>query len=261
MKAKRNGCCERSSLLPIPPPGPNQNQILRFLTPEVRGRLFSRLERVPLEMGQVLYEPNCRIQNVYFPTTSIVALVYGMANGSMSELAVVGRDGLVGVSLVTGARSALSRAVVISSGWAYKLSSDLLITELRFHGEMMYVALRYTQDLITQIAQTAVCNLHHTVDQRLCRWLLLSLDRLDHSQLSQTQELMSHMLGVRREGVTEAALKLKNLKAITYSRGKMTVLNREILEGLSCECYSVVKRETDHLHMRAQLDTSQAAKN
>jgi len=193
------------------------------------------------------------LQWVYFPTDSIVSLLYVMENGDSAEIAVVGNDGVVGVAVFMGGVSSSSRAVVQSTGSAYRLSSKRLQEEFNRHGALMVLLLRYTQSLITQMAQTAVCNRHHTIVQQLCRWLLLSLDRLSSNQLCMTQELIANMLGVRREGVTDAAGKLQKLNIIEYARGHITVLDRPKLEKMSCECYSVVKRETDRLILYSDL--------
>jgi CRP-like cAMP-binding protein len=187
------------------------------------------------------------LRHVYFPTDSIVSLLYVMENGSSAEISVVGNEGVVGVSLFMGGESTPSRALVQSAGYAYRLLSQRMKDEFNRHGEMLLLMLRYTQSLITQMAQTAVCNRHHSIDQQLCRWLLLSLDRLPSNRLTMTQELIANMLGVRREGVTDAASKLQHQKVIEYHRGKITVLDRPALERLSCECYAVVKKETDRL--------------
>lgn len=232
---------------PVADHEPEENQLLSLLTPDTRARIYPHLELIPLALGQVLYEPGFRMTNVYFPTNSIVSLLYVMENGASAEISVVGKEGLVGISLFMGGESTPSRALVQSAGYAYKLNSSLLINEFNRHGDLLTLLLRYTQSLITQMAQTAVCNRHHTVDQQLCRWLLLSLDRLSDNQLTMTQELIANMLGVRREGVTEAAGKLQRLGVINYSRGKISVLDRGRLEELSCECYAVVKNETDRL--------------
>ena len=200
-----------------------------------------------MPLGQVLYEPGSTLSHAYFPTTAIVSLLYVMQNGESAEIAVVGNEGVVGVSLFMGGDSTSSRAIVQSAGGAFRLTAQLLKDEFNRHGDMQLLLLRYTQALITQMAQTAVCNRHHSVDQQLCRWLLLSLDRLPSNQLTMTQELISNMLGVRREGVTAAAAKLQKLGVIRYSRGKITVLDRPKLEELCCECYAVVKQETDRL--------------
>ena len=226
---------------------PEQNDVLRSLSPEVRERLFPHLRLVSLSLGAALYESGSLMPHIYFPTDAIVSLLYVLANGASAEIAVVGNDGAVGVSLFMGGETTTSRAVVQSAGLAYRLTGVRLKREFARHGELMYTLLRYTQSLITQMAQTAVCNRHHSVDQQLCRWLLLSLDRLASSELIMTHELIANMLGVRREGVTDAAGKLQKLGVMRYSRGRITVLNRPELERLCCECYGVVKRETERL--------------
>ena len=226
---------------------PLQNHLLAALNPEVQQRLFPHLERVELPLGQVLYESGDALRHVYFPADSIVSLLYVMESGASAEIAVVGNEGLIGVSLFMGGESTPSRALVQSAGYAYRLLGQRLKDEFNRHGELLLLMLRYTQSLITQMAQTAVCNRHHSVDQQLCRWLLLSLDRLAGNQLVMTQELIANMLGVRREGVTDAAGKLQKLGVIEYSRGQITVLDRHRLEKLSCECYAVIKKETDRL--------------
>ncbi len=200
-----------------------------------------------MPLGGVLYEPGDVLPYVYFPTDCIVSLLYMMADGASAEIAVVGNEGLVGVALFMGGETTSSRAIVQSAGGAYRLGGKKLKQEFHRDGQMQVLLLRYTQALITQMAQTAVCNRHHSVDQQLCRWLLLSLDRLSSSRLAMTQELIANMLGVRREGVTEAASKLQKRGVITYRRGQITVLDRIKLEQLCCECYAVVKRETDRL--------------
>ncbi len=228
-------------------PSPLQNHLLAALPDEIRQRLFSNMELVPLELGKVLYESGDTMRHVYFPTDSIVSLLYVMESGASAEISVVGNEGLIGIALFMGGESTPSRAIVQSAGSAYRLPGQLLKDEFGRHGDLLFLMLRYTQALITQMAQTAVCNRHHSVDQQLCRWLLLSLDRLEGSQLTMTQELIANMLGVRREGVTEAAGKLQKLGVIKYSRGHITVIDRPKLELLSCECYAVVKQETDRL--------------
>jgi len=210
-------------------------------------RLASRLELVPMGLGDVLYEPGVPMRYVYFPTTSIVSLLYVLADGASAEIAIVGNEGILGISLFMGGETTPSRAVVQSAGHAFRLKAQLLKDEFGRFGPMMQLLLRYTQALITQMAQTAVCNRHHSVDQQLCRWLLLSLDRLSSNELSMTQELIANMLGVRREGVTEAAGKLQDAGLIRYRRGRITVLDRPALEARSCECYQVVKTEFDRL--------------
>jgi CRP-like cAMP-binding protein len=230
--------------VPLPP---QQNRILNALPALERERLFPHLRLVTLPLGTVIYESGARLRDIYFPTNSIVSLLYVLANGASAEIAVVGREGAVGVSLFMGGETTPSRALVQSAGGAYRLSGTLLKDEFRRHGQLLAVLLRYTQSLITQMAQTAVCNRHHSLDQQLARWLLLSLDRLDSNELRMTQELIANMLGVRREGVTEAAGKLQAQGVIRYARGKITVLDRALLERLSCECYAVVRNETERL--------------
>jgi CRP-like cAMP-binding protein len=229
------------------PHRPEQNHLLAVLPAADRERLFSNLELTPLPLGDVLYESGSRLSHVYFPTDSIVSLLYVMEDGASAEIAVVGNEGIVGVSLFMGGETTPSRAVVQSAGHAYRLKAQLLKQEFNHIGPVMHLLLRYTQALITQMAQTAVCNRHHSVDQQLCRWLLLSLDRLPSNKLTMTQELIANMLGVRREGVTEAAGKLQAGGLISYRRGTITVLDRPGLEAQSCECYKVVKTEFDRL--------------
>lgn len=226
---------------------PQLNHLLGAMPSDVQGRLFEFLELVDMPLGKVLYESGDTMRNVYFPTDCIVSLLYVMESGASAEISVVGNEGVVGVSLFMGGESTSSRAVVQSAGSAYRLAGQKLKDEFNRHGELMLLLLRYTQALITQMAQTAVCNRHHSIDQQLCRWLLLSLDRLSDNKLTMTQELIANMLGVRREGVTEAAGKLQRLGVIDYSRGHITVLDRTKLETLSCECYAVVKLESDRL--------------
>lgn len=226
---------------------PQQNHLLAALPAEVQERLFPHLELVTMPLGKVLYESGDALRHVYFPTDSIISLLYVMESGASAEISVVGNEGLIGIALFMGGESTPSRAIVQSAGFAYRLLGQRLKDEFNRHGEMLLLMLRYTQSLITQMAQTAVCNRHHSVDQQLCRWLLLSLDRLPSNQLTMTQELIANMLGVRREGVTDAAGKLQKLGVIEYSRGQITVLDRAKLEKLSCECYAVVKKETDRL--------------
>ena len=226
---------------------PNQNYLLAALPVEVQQRLFPHLEMVQLRLGKVLYESGDTLRHVYFPTDSIVSLLYVMESGASAEISVVGNEGVIGVALFMGGESTPSRAIVQSAGYAYRLLGQRLKDEFHRHGEMQLLLLRYTQSLLTQMAQTAVCNRHHSIDQQLCRWLLLSLDRLRGNELTMTQELIANMLGVRREGVTDAAGKLQAAGVIEYRRGHITVLNRPKLEQLSCECYAVVKKETDRL--------------
>ena len=210
-------------------------------------RLLPNLQTVDLPLGKVLYESGDLQRYVYFPINCIISLLYVMADGASAEISVVGNEGIVGVSLFMGGETTPSRAVVQSAGSAYRLPGQHLKDEFHRNGEMQLLLLRYTQALLTQMAQTAVCNRHHSVDQQLCRWLLLSLDRLASNRLVMTQELIANMLGVRREGVTEAAGKLQKLDVIQYARGHITVLNRPKLEELCCECYAVVKEESDRL--------------
>jgi len=226
---------------------PQHNHLLNALSAEAQKRLYPHLDLVALPLGKVQYETGDVLRHVYFPTDSIVSLLYVMENGASAEISVVGNEGLIGVALFMGGESTPSRALVQSAGSAFQLGGQLLKDEFNRHGELLLLMLRYTQSLITQMAQTAVCNRHHSIDQQLCRWLLLSLDRLPSNRLTMTQELIANMLGVRREGVTDAARKLQKLGVIDYSRGQITVLDRPKLETLSCECYAVVKKETDRL--------------
>jgi CRP-like cAMP-binding protein len=238
------------------PHDPQQNHLLGALSAGERNRLYPHLRLVPLPLGKVLYESGDVMRHVYFPTDSIVSLLYVLADGASAELSVVGNEGLIGVALFMGGETTPSRAIVQSAGHAYRLIGQQLKDEFHRNGELQLLLLRYTQALITQMAQTAVCNRHHSVDQQLCRWLLLSLDRLSSNQLTMTQELIAHMLGVRREGVTEAAGKLHKLGVLEYRRGKITVLDRSRLEQLCCECYAVVKKETDRLLTRYRPPSS-----
>ena len=226
---------------------PCQNHLLAALPEADFARLKPGLKLVPMPLGDVLYESGSQQRRVYFPTTAIVSLLYMMADGASAEIAVVGNEGIIGVSLFMGGETTPSRAIVQSAGFAYRLVGQHIKEEFHRNGDMQLLLLRYTQALITQMAQTAVCNRHHSVDQQLCRWLLLSLDRLSSNQLTMTQELIANMLGVRREGVTEAAGKLHKLGVIRYARGQITVLDRPRLEELCCECYAVVKKESDRL--------------
>ena len=233
---------------------PKDNELLAALPDAEWQRWRSQLERVQMPLGEVLYESGVTLKHVYFPTTAIVSLLYVMENGASAEIAVVGNEGVVGISLFMGGGSTPSRAVVQSAGEGYRLSAHNVQDEFGRSGPVMHLLLRYTQALITQMAQTAVCNRHHSLDQQLCRWLLLSLDRLNGSQLVMTQELIANMLGVRREGVTEAALKLQHAGLIKYARGHITVLDRPGLEGRTCECYAVVRKEYERL-LPAQVST------
>ena len=226
---------------------PRDNDLLRELPAAEWERIAPQLELVPMPLGHVLYESGAQLRHVYFPTTSIVSLLYVMEDGSSAEIAVVGHEGMVGVALFMGGETTPSRAVVQSAGHAYRLPGSVLKEEFTRAAGLQNLLLRYTQALLTQMAQTAVCNRHHSVDQQLCRWLLLSLDRLPSNKLTMTHELIANMLGVRREGVTEAAGKLQGAGLIRYSRGRITVLDRPGLEERCCECYLVVKREFDRL--------------
>jgi CRP-like cAMP-binding protein len=226
---------------------PKDNRLLAAMPPEEFRKLASSLERVTMPLGESVYESGETQGYVYFPATSIVSLLYVLADGGSAEIAVTGCEGLVGISLFMGGETTPSRAVVQSAGEGYRLRASVLKREFERGGALQHLLLRYTQALITQMAQTAVCNRHHSVDQQLCRWLLLSLDRLPGNKLVMTQELIANMLGVRREGVTEAAGKLQEDGLIQYGRGKITVLDRKRLEGRVCECYEVVKREYDRL--------------
>ena len=226
---------------------PRQNHLLAALPAADFERLQPHLKLVALPLGEALYESGILLRHVYFPTSSIVSLLYVMADGASAEIAVVGNEGVIGVSLFMGGETTPSRAVVQSAGHAYQLTGQMLKEEFTLAGVMQHLLLRYTQALLTQMAQTAVCNRHHSLDQQLCRWLLLSLDRLPSNELVMTQELIANMLGVRREGVTEAAGKLQHARLIHYSRGRITVLDRVGLEARTCECYAVVKTECDRL--------------
>jgi CRP-like cAMP-binding protein len=227
--------------------GPRLNGLLAALPEDIWQRWEFMLEATEMALGQVMYEPGTTLSHVYFPTTAIVSLLYVMKNGAPAEIAVVGNEGLVGVSIFMGGESTPSRAVVQSAGHGFRLKSQILKDEFGQNASVLHLLLRYAQALITQMAQTAVCNRHHSLDQQLCRWLLLSLDRLQSSELIMTQELIANMLGVRREGVTEGATKLQDAGLIRYARGRITVLDRAGLEQRSCECYAVVKQEYDRL--------------
>lgn len=234
---------------------PLQNHLLAALPADARERLFARLEPVAMPLAHVLYESGSELRNVYFPTTCIVSLLYVMENGASAEIAVVGNEGVIGIALFMGGETTPNRALVQSAGHAFRLKGQLLKDEFNRSGALQHLLLRYTQALITQMSQTAVCNRHHSLDQQLCRWLLLSLDRLESNTISMTQELIANMLGVRREGVTEAAGRLQSAGLIHYRRGRITVLDRPLLEARSCECYAVVKKESDRLLPRAVQDS------
>jgi CRP-like cAMP-binding protein len=224
-----------------------RNHLLAALPDAEAQRWLRLLEPVDLSLGEVLYESGITLSHVYFPTTAIISLLYVMENGASAEIAVVGNEGVVGISLFMGGESTSGRAVVQSAGKGFRLKAHLMKQEFNRAGSVLHLLLRYTQALITQMSQTAVCNRHHSLDQQLCRWLLLSLDRLEGNQLVMTQELIANMLGVRREGVTEGALKLQHAGLIQYARGHIMVLDRAALERRSCECYAVVKKEYDRL--------------
>lgn len=228
-------------------PDPRQNSLLASLSEDEYVRLMPQLELVAQPLGQVLHESGVQMRHVYFPTTSIVSMLYVMEDGASAEIAVVGNEGLLGVSLFMGGETTTSRAVVQSAGQAYRLKGKLLKEEFARGGPMQQRLLCYSQALLTQIAQTAVCNRHHSLDQQFCRWLLLSLDRLPSNELVMTQELIANMLGVRREGVTEAAGNVQKAGLISYNRGHICVLDRAGLEARTCECYAVVKKEFDRL--------------
>jgi CRP-like cAMP-binding protein len=224
-----------------------RNRLLAALPDAEWERLLPQLEAVDMPLGKVLYESGNPPTHVYFPCTSIVSLLYVMEDGASAEIAVVGHEGIVGISLFMGGQSTTSRAVVRSAGQGLRLRANLMMQEFNRAGPVLHLLLRYTQALITQMAQTAVCNRHHSLDQQLCRSLLLSLDRLQSDEIAMTQELMANMLGVRREGVTEAAGRLQQAGLIRYRRGHITVLDRKRLERRACECYAVVKKEYDRL--------------
>jgi len=226
---------------------PSSNHLLNALPRQEYERLEPHLESVELKLGEVLYESGDQMRHAYFPTTSIISLLYVLENGSSAEIAVVGNEGILGIALFMGGHTTPSRAVVQSKGTAYRLKASLLLEEFNRGGATQNLLLRYTQALITQMTQTAVCNRHHTVEQQLCRWLLLSLDRLSGNSLNMTQELIANMLGVRREGVTEAAGRLQRDGLIQYCRGHIEVLDRDRLELRVCECYQVVKTEFERL--------------
>ena len=226
---------------------PRTNDLLAALPAPEWERWQPQLELADLPLGEVLYESGGVQSHVYFPTTAIVSLLYVMESGASAEIAVVGNEGVVGISLFMGGESTPSRAVVQSAGQGYRLKASMIKDEFNRSGPVMHVLLRYTQALITQMAQTAVCNRHHSLDQQLCRWLLLSMDRLKGNELVMTQELIANMLGVRREGVTEGALKLQKSGLIKYTRGHITVLDRQGLEKRTCECYEVVRKEYERL--------------
>ena len=227
--------------------GMDRNHLLALLPQNLKDQIYPQLREVKLSLGEEVYAAGQEVKYVYFPIDSIISLLYVMLDGASAEISVVGCEGIVGIAVFMGGESTPSRAVVQSAGMAYRLPAAELKRKFNADANFRVLMLRYTQALITQMAQTAVCNRHHTIDQQLCRWLLLSMDRLPTSQLTMTQELIANMLGVRREGVTEAAGKLQKAGVISYQRGKITVISRSKLEQLSCECYAVVKEETDRL--------------
>ncbi|MHB1730662.1 MAG: Crp/Fnr family transcriptional regulator [Leptospirillum sp.] len=224
-----------------------ENHLLSMLTDSESSRLIPSLDFIQMKLGDVLYEPNLPMKYVYFPSNGIVSLLYVMEDGDSAEIALVGNEGFIGVSLIMGGETTSSRAVVQSGGGSYRIKSALLVEEFTRGGPIQKQLLRYTQSLLTQMAQTAVCNRHHSLDQQFCRWLLLSLDRLPSNELTMTQELIANMLGVRRESVTEAAGKIQKAGLISYHRGRITVIDRVGLEKRVCECYAVVKTECDRL--------------
>ena len=226
---------------------PRQNHLLAALPEAEFGRVGPHLELVPMPLGEALYESGGKLQHVYFPTTSIVSLLYVMEDGASAEIAVVGNEGILGIALFMGGETTPSQAIMQHQGGAYRLPGALARAEFYRARELQQVLLRYVQALLTQMGQTAICNRHHTIDQQLCRWLLLILDRLPSNEVSMTQELISHMLGVRREGVTLAASKLRKDGLITYQRGRIVVMDRPALEARACECYEVVRKECDRL--------------
>jgi len=229
------------------PHNPSQNHLLAALPTAEFDPLAVHLELVPLRLGEMLYEPGSQLQHAYFPTTAIISLHYVMESGASSESAGVGNEGVVGISLFMGGNTTPSSAVVQTAGYAYRLESSLLLHEFNRAGLLQHLLLRYTQALMTQMSQTAVCNRHHSVEQQLCRWLLLTLDRMQSNELVMTQELIANMLGVRREGITEAAGNLQRVGIISYRRGHIAVLDRSGLESRVCECYAVVKTELHRL--------------
>jgi CRP-like cAMP-binding protein len=239
---------------------PQQNRLLAALQPAERDRIFPHLDLVPMPLGKMVYEPSHKLRHVYFPVDCIISFLYVLKDGASAEISVVGSEGLVGIGLITGGESTPSRAIVQSAGFAYRLTAKRLKDEFHRHGQLQLLLLRSTQALMTQMAQTAVCNRHHSVDQQLCRRLLLSLDRLSSNRLSMTQELIASLLGVRREGVTAAAAKLQKLGIIRYTRGQVTVLDRAKLERRCCECYAVVKKETDRLAQVNALDEEHSSR-
>jgi CRP-like cAMP-binding protein len=231
----------------IPSSDVGQNSLISALPVSIREHWLPNLEPVEMRLGEVLYESGATLSHVYFPTTAIVSLLYVFESGASAEIAVVGNEGIVGISMFMGGKSTPSRAVVQSGGHGFRFEAETLEEEFNRAGPVRHLLLRYTQALITQMSQTAVCNRHHSLDQQLCRWLLLSLDRLQGDELVMTQELIANMLGVRRECVTEGAQKLQHAGLIRYARGHITVLDRAGLQKRTCECYAVVKKEYERL--------------
>ncbi|MFT5675067.1 MAG: CRP-like cAMP-binding protein [Paraglaciecola sp.] len=231
-----------------------KNKLLNAFSPDAKNRIFPHLKLLELPLGEVIYEVSEKLNYVYFPVDSIISFLYVMEDGASAEISVIGNEGIVGVAVFMGGERTISRAIVQSAGVAYRLSASELRKEFNSQPDTRMLLLRFTQSLITQMAQTAVCNRHHNIDQQLCRWLLLSLDRLTDSNLAMTQELIANILGVRREGVTKAAGKLQRLGIINYKRGHIHVLDRPRLEEKSCECYQVVKTETDRLESICEKD-------
>jgi CRP-like cAMP-binding protein len=232
---------------------PQENQLLAALSPADRERIYPHLDLVPMPLGKVLYESGDTLRHVYFPTDSIISLMYVMADGASAQISMVGNEGVIGIALFMGGETTPSRAIVQSAGYAYRLIGQRLKEEFHQNGPLQLLLLRFTQALITQMTQTAVCNRHHSVEQQLCRWLLLSLDRLSSKQLTVTQELIADILGVRREAINEATGKLDRLGVIRHARGHITVLDRPKLEQLCCECYAVVRKETERLRPRQPI--------
>jgi CRP-like cAMP-binding protein len=226
---------------------PEQNHLLAAFSPDERERIYPYLRLVELPLGKSLYEPGRVQRHVYFPTDSIVSLLYVLENGASAEISVVGNEGLLGITLFMGGESTLSRSLVQSAGYAYRLPRARVKAEFNRHGQLLLLMLRYTQAMISQLAQTAICNRHHSIFEQLCRWLLLTLDRLSQNQVTMTQEFISNMLGVRREGVTAAATRLRDLGIISYGRGVINVLDRAALEQVACECYESVRSETEKI--------------
>ncbi|MDP2694988.1 MAG: Crp/Fnr family transcriptional regulator [Gallionella sp.] len=235
---------------------PSQNHLFAALPAEVFERLSSHLELIPMPLGQVIYESGGQLQHVYFPTTAIVSLHYVTENGASAEIAGVGNEGVLGISLFMGGDTTPTLSTVYTGGYGYRLKARLIMEEFNRAGPLMRLILRYTQALMTQISQAVVCNRHHSVEQQLCRWLLSTLDRLPSNELTITQELIASMLGVRREGITEAAGNLQRAGLISYRRGHITVLKRAGLESRACECYNVVKKEFHRLLSDAGAATS-----